>query len=54
MDVCALCNQLAVAITASFIQENTITDATECMAWTVVLFIDARGANKQIDFELCS
>lgn len=42
MDVCALCNQLAVAVTASFIQENTITDATECIAWTVVLLIDAQ------------
>lgn len=54
MDVCALCNQLAVAVTASFIRENTITDATECMAWTIVLLIDVRWANKQIDFELCS
>lgn len=42
MDVCALCNQLAVAVTASFIRENTITDATECMAWTIVLLIDVR------------
>lgn len=54
MDVCALCNLLTVAATASCIQEGTITDTTECMAWAVVLFIDTWRAIKQRGIELGS
>lgn len=31
MDVCALCTLLTVAVTASCLQENTITDQAECL-----------------------
>lgn len=50
MDVCALCNLLAA--TASSLQENRITDATECLARPAGLFIDTWSAIKQIGIQL--
>lgn len=40
MDVCAPCNLLAVALTASCRQENRITDTAGRLGQSVVLFID--------------
>lgn len=54
MDVCALCNLLTVAATASCIQENRIIETTECVAWPVGLFIDTWWAIKQTGFQLAS
>lgn len=54
MDVCALCNLLTLAPKASTTPESRNTDMTECVVWTLGLFICFYGAIKQSCIESAS